>query len=108
MLRSIRPQSRATRGPTRVAASFVAFTVLASTTAFASVTLRYENSDSKDYAAEAVCSGSKQDPVKFSHSTTSSVSIQGSTPCKLTLNGTTLEITKDARVKIKDGKIKFD
>ena len=83
----------------------VASFVLISQTAFASMTLRYENKDSKAYAAEAVCSGSKQDPVKFSASTTSSVSIQGSSPCKLTLGGTTYEFTGDAKIVIKDGKI---
>ena len=69
------------------------------------MTLAYENNDSHAYAAEAVCSGSKQDPVKFSASTTSSVSIQGSSPCKLTLNGATYEFTGDAKTLIKDGKI---
>jgi hypothetical protein len=69
------------------------------------LTLAYENNDSKDYAVPAVCSGSTQDPVKFSKNTTSSVSIQGSGTCKLTLNGTTYEFSKDARILIKDGKI---
>ena len=76
-----------------------------SSTAFASMTLRYENQDSASYAAEAICSGSKQDPVKFSASTTSSVSIQGSAPCKVTLNGNTITFDGDANITIKDGKI---
>jgi hypothetical protein len=76
--------------------------------AFASMTIRYYNSDSKAYEAEAICSGSKQDPVKFSASTTSSVSIQGSTPCKVTLNGVTHEFTGDVKIKIKDGKITIE
>ncbi len=84
---------------------FVFLAVLASTSAFASMTLRYENKDSKAYAAEAICSGSKQDPVKFSASTTSSVSIQGSTPCKVTLGGQTITFDGDANIVIKDGKI---
>jgi len=83
----------------------VAAVLLVPATAFASMTLRYENKDSKSYAAEAVCSGSKQDPVKFSASTTSSVSIQGSAPCKVTLGGQTTEFNGDAHVTIKDGKI---
>ena len=78
---------------------------LVATTAFASMTIRYENKDSKTYNASAVCSGSKQDPVEFKSSTTSSVSIQGSTPCKVTLGGETIEFTGDANVDIKDGKI---
>ncbi|MBL8956769.1 MAG: hypothetical protein JNK82_38705 [Myxococcaceae bacterium] len=83
----------------------LAAAVLASSSAFASMTLRYENKDSKAYAAEAICSGSKQDPVKFSASTTSSVSIQGSSPCKVTLGGETVTFTGDANITIKDGKI---
>ena len=79
--------------------------VLVSSSAFASMTIRYENKDSKAYEASAVCSGSSQDPVKFSSSTTSSVSIQGSTPCKVTLNGTTITFDGDANVIIKDGKM---
>ena len=79
--------------------------LVVSSSAFASMTLRYENKDSKAYSAEAVCSGSKQDPVQFSASTTSSVSIQGSSPCKVTLNGETITFTGDAHVTIKDGKL---
>lgn len=79
--------------------------LVVSSSAFASMTLRYENKDSKAYSAEAVCSGSKQDPVKFSASTTSSVSIQGSSPCKVTFNGETITFTGDAHVTIKDGKL---
>ncbi len=78
---------------------------LVSTSAFASLTLRYENKDSKAHEASAVCSGSKQDPVKFSSSTTSSVSIQGSAPCKVTLGGETITFDGDANITIKDGKI---
>jgi hypothetical protein len=84
---------------------FALAVALVSVPAFASMTLRYENKDSKAYAAEAICSGSKQDPVKFSSSTTSSVSIQGSSPCKVTLNGQTTTFTGDANITIKDGKI---
>ncbi|MCP3063649.1 hypothetical protein LXT21_33235 [Myxococcus sp. K38C18041901] len=85
--------------------AIAALTLLVSTSAAASLTLRYENKDSKAYAADAVCSGSKQDPVKFSASTTSSVSIQGSSPCKVTLKGTTITFDGDANIIIKDGKI---
>ncbi|WNZ60905.1 hypothetical protein QEG98_34045 [Myxococcus sp. MxC21-1] len=84
--------------------AIAALTLLASTSASASLTLRYENKDSKAYAAEAVCSGSKQDPVEFSASTTSSVSIQGSSPCKVTLKGNTITFDGDANIIIKDGK----
>lgn len=76
--------------------------------AFASMTIRYYNSDSKTYEADAVCSGSKQDPVKFSGSTTASVTIQGSTPCKVTLNGHTQTFNGDVKIKIKDGKISVE
>ena len=74
-------------------------------TAWGAVTIRYENRDSVTYQAEAVCSGSKQPPVEIKGSTTSAVTIQGSAPCKLTLGGQTIELTKDADVLVKDGKI---
>jgi hypothetical protein len=84
---------------------FALAALVLSSSAFASMTLRYENKDSSSYAAAAVCSGSKQDPVKFDASTTGSVSIQGSSPCKVTLNGNTLTFTGDTNITIKDGKI---
>ena len=52
------------------------------TLAYASATLRYYNEDSKDYTWKATCSGSEYD-VTFDHSKTSSVTIQGSTPCTI-------------------------
>jgi hypothetical protein len=82
-------------------------TTLVATAAFASMTIRYENKDSQTYKAEAICSGSKQDPVEFKASTTSSVTIQGSTPCKVTLGGQTHEFKSDVKVIIKDGKIQI-
>jgi hypothetical protein len=91
---------------TFVATLAAAASLLVATSAFASMTIRYENGDSTTYHAEAVCSGSKQDPVEFRASTTSSVTIQGSTPCKVTLGGETKEFNGDVKIIIKDGKMK--
>ncbi len=74
------------------------------TLAFASATLRYYNEDSKDYTWKATCSGSEYD-VTFDHSKTSSVTIQGSTPCIIHTPNGDVKITGDAKVHIKDGKL---
>lgn len=88
------------------ATGFAAIAGIASL-AYASATLRYYNEDSKDYTWKATCSGSDYD-VKFEHSRTSSVTIQGSTPCMLHTPGGDLKITGDANIRIKDGKVKFE
>ena len=75
-----------------------------STTAFAAVTVRYYNKDSKDYEWDAVCSGSKK-KVKFGRSRTASVTIQGSGPCKVTTEDGVVELSGGERIEIKNGKI---
>ena len=72
--------------------------------AYASATLRYYNEDSKDYTWKATCSGSEYS-VTFDHSKTSSVTIQGSTPCTIHAPNGDVKITGDAKVHIKDGKL---
>ena len=73
------------------------------TLAYAGATLRYYNEDSKDYKWKATCSGTDYE-VTFDHSKTSSVTIQGSTPCVLHAPNGDLKITGDANLHIKDGK----
>lgn len=76
--------------------------------AYASMTIRYYNEDSTSYSVDTVCSGSHLSPTVFDASKTSSVSLQGSTPCKLTLNGTSYEFKGDQKIRIKNGKISFE
>ena len=85
---------------------FVATIGIASV-AFASATLRYYNEDSKDYTWKATCSGSEYS-VTFDHSRTSSVTIQGSTPCMLHAPGGDIKITGDTKLHIKDGKVTIE
>jgi hypothetical protein len=82
---------------------FVAIASFA-TAAFASATLRYYNEDSKDYTWKATCSGSEYS-VTFDHSKTSSVTIQGSTPCVIHTPNGDVTIKGDAKVHIKDAKL---
>ncbi|HEY4242943.1 MAG TPA: hypothetical protein VGM88_24175 [Kofleriaceae bacterium] len=84
----------------------IAFTglALAASSAWAGVTLRYYNEDSKDYTWSATCSGTKYD-VTFEHSRTSSLTIQGSAPCVLHTDNGDVKLDKDANVHIKGGKL---
>lgn len=74
------------------------------TLAWAGPTIRYYNEDSKDYKWKATCSGTEYE-VEFDHSKTSSVTIQGSTPCTIHTPNGDVKITGDAKVHIKDGKL---
>jgi hypothetical protein len=87
-----------------VASASVASIILTASVAYASMTLRYYNEDSKDYTWKATCSGSEYS-VTFDHSKTSSVSIQGSSPCLLHTPNGDVKLTGDAKVHIKDGKL---
>jgi hypothetical protein len=73
--------------------------------AFAAVTVRYYNKDSKQYVWNAVCSGTNL-TVTFDSSRTSSTTIQGSGPCTVkTDSGDTVTLNDGANIEIKDGKI---
>ena len=87
-----------------VASASLASIILTASVAYASMTLRYYNEDSKDYTWKATCSGSEYS-VTFDHSKTSSVSIQGSSPCLLHTPSGDVKLTGDAKVHIKDGKL---
>lgn len=77
---------------------------LTSSLAWAAVTVRYHNGDSKDYQWEAVCHGSHY-KVKFSHSTTSSATIQGSSPCTVKTPAGDVVLKGGENIEIKNGKI---
>jgi hypothetical protein len=77
---------------------------LVSLTASAAVTVSYYNRDSQKYTFDAICSGSKYQ-VSFDGSTTSSVTIQGSGPCKVQHHGGTVSLSGGEKIEIKDGKI---
>jgi hypothetical protein len=79
--------------------------ICASVPAFASVTLRYYNRDSVDHKFEAKMSGSTY-TVKFDHSCTSSVTIQGGgdTAEIITPSGT-VKVKGGDNIEIKNGKI---
>ncbi|MGN6104898.1 MAG: hypothetical protein ACTHU0_07335 [Kofleriaceae bacterium] len=79
-------------------------TLFSASVAWASMTIRYYNEDSQDYAWDATCSGSKY-KVKFDKSKTSSVSIQGSTPCTIHTGNGDVTFKGDAKIRIKNGKI---
>ncbi len=84
---------------------FCAFFVLCfAIAAFAGVTVRYYNKDSRDYTASAVCSGSSK-TVSFGSSRTASATIQGSGPCTVTLGGSTVTLRGGETIEISGGKI---
>ena len=82
----------------------IATILFTATVAHASMTLRYYNEDSTDYTWKATCSGSDYS-VTFDHSKTSSVSIQGSTPCILHTGKGDVRFTGDAKIHIKNGTV---
>jgi hypothetical protein len=76
--------------------------------AFAYVTIRYYNKDSKDYTMKVTMDGQTKE-VKFSGSRTASVTIQGSgTKCTIETSCGKVEIKDGANIEIKDGCIKVN
>ncbi|MDB4955756.1 MAG: hypothetical protein JWO36_3325 [Myxococcales bacterium] len=90
-----------------ISTATLASILFAASSAYASMTLRYYNEDSKDYTWKATCSGSEYS-VTFDHSKTSSVSIQGSTPCILHTGNGDVTFRGDAKIHIKDGKVSVE
>ncbi|GMU60980.1 MAG: hypothetical protein AMXMBFR34_27430 [Myxococcaceae bacterium] len=78
--------------------------LVTSASAFAAVTVRYHNGDSKKHTFSAVCSGSKSQLVTDGN-TTGSATIQGSGPCKVTHAGGEVSLKGGENIDIKDGKI---
>lgn len=87
-----------------IAALSVLAVLLTASLAFAAVTVRYHNADSKDYEWEAVCSGSHK-TVKFGHSRTASTTIQGSGPCKVKTPNGEVTLKGGEHIEIKDATI---
>lgn len=85
--------------------AFVFFLIITfvSASAFAAITVRYYNKDSKNYTFDAKCSGSSY-KVSFKSSTTGSSSIQGSGPCVVKAKNT-VTLKQGDKIEIKDGKI---
>lgn len=78
--------------------------LLASSAAWAAVTVRYYNRDSRDYTWTAVCSGVRT-TVSFGKSQTASVTIQGARPCTLQTDGGNVVLKGGEDLDIKDGRI---
>jgi len=77
-------------------------------TAFSAVTIRYYNKDSRVHTFTVGIDGSKKE-VKFSASTTSSVTIQGGgTSCTIQTSCGAVTIKDGANIEIKDGCIKVN
>jgi|GEM_PF-1062083 hypothetical protein len=78
--------------------------LLASSAAWAAVTVRYYNRDTRDYTWPTVCSGVKT-TVTFGRSQTASVTIQGSGPCTVQTSAGDVVLKGGENLDIKDGKI---
>ncbi|MCE9672017.1 hypothetical protein LY474_29845 [Myxococcus stipitatus] len=89
---------------TRLPAAALAACLLASTTAWAAVTVRYYNRDSREHTWSAVCSGVKTS-VTFGKSQTASVTIQGSGPCTVQTDVGPVVLKGGEHLEIKDGRI---
>ena len=75
--------------------------------AFAAVTVRYYNTDSKAYEWEATCSGSSK-TVEFGASRTASVTIQGSGPCTVHTPNGDVKLSGGEKIKIEDATITIE
>ncbi len=82
--------------------------VMFASTMFGYVTIRYYNKDSKEYVMKVSMDGNNSE-VKFSSSTTSSVTIQGGgTKCVIETSCGKVEVKDGANIEIKDGCIKIN
>jgi hypothetical protein len=78
--------------------------VMITAAAFAGTTLRYYNSDSKDYTFKVTTCGNHTE-VTFDHSKTSSVTIQGCSDAVISTPKGDVKVKDGDKVKIKDGKV---
>ena len=76
---------------------------LMSFSALAGVTIRVENMDPKEYVAKATCHGNEY-AVKIGKGTTS-VTIQGSAPCTLSIRSSKVTLSGGEQVKIENGEM---
>ena len=89
---------------TKLSALTLVASLLASSAAWAAVTVRYYNRDTRDYTWSAVCSGVKTS-VTFGRSQTASVTIQGSGPCTVQTGAGSVVLKGGEDLDIKDGRI---
>ncbi|QQR43463.1 hypothetical protein JKA73_31240 [Myxococcus xanthus] len=89
---------------TKLAAMTLVASLLASSAAWAAVTVRYYNRDSRDHSWSVVCSGVKTS-VTFGKSQTASVTIQGSGPCSVKTDAGTVVLKGGEDLEIKNGRI---
>jgi len=80
--------------------------LLAAASTFAGTYLKYYNSDSKDYVFKVVTCGNHTE-VKFDHSTTSSVTIQGCSDAVITTPNGDIKVKDGDKLEIKDGVVKI-
>ncbi|WP_338863867.1 hypothetical protein [Myxococcus stipitatus] len=78
--------------------------LLVSSTAWAAITVRYYNRDSREYTWPVVCSGVKT-TVTFGKSQTASVTIQGSGPCTVQTDEGNVILKGGENLDIKKGRI---
>ncbi len=89
---------------TKLATVTLVASLLASSAAWAAVTVRYNNRDLRGYTWPVVCSGVKTS-VTFGKGQTASVTIQGSGPCSVKTEAGTVVLKGGEDLEIKDGHI---
>ncbi len=90
---------------TKLSAVTLVAALLASSAAWAAVTVRYSNHDAQDYTYPAVCSGVRTS-VSFGRKQTASVTIQGSGPCTVQTDSGALVLRGGEDLDIQGGKIR--
>ncbi|MCW3126119.1 MAG: hypothetical protein JWO03_1777 [Bacteroidetes bacterium] len=79
--------------------------IMLTASAFAGVTLRYYNEDSKDYTFKAKTCGSDKD-VTFDHSRTSTLTIQsGCSDAVISTSNGDVKVKDGDKIHIKNGKV---
>ena len=90
---------------TKLSAATLVAALLASSAAWAAVTVRYNNRDAQNYTWTAVCSGVRTH-VTFGRNQTASVTIQGSGPCTVQTDSGALVLRGGEDLDIQGGKIR--
>jgi hypothetical protein len=90
---------------TKLSAATLVAALLASSAAWAAVTVRYYNRDSQDHTWTAVCSGVRTS-VTFGRNQTASVTIQGSGPCTVQTDSGAVILRGGEDLDIQGGKVR--
>jgi len=80
--------------------------LLLAASTFAGTYLKYYNADSKDYVFKVVTCGNHTE-VKFDHSTTSTVTIQGCSDAVITTPAGDIKVKDVDKVEIRNGVLKI-